>query len=191
MTKPLTRRQLVALATDLPARINAAHADCAKAMSSAIGHAIRAGELLLRAKAKVGHGQWQKWQRDNLKFSTRTAQLYMYFAGLTVEKRNAVADLPLRTAVLRLRRDARHEENQERLRIGRTSAPECTPATAPQSAPEPVEPMTAAEMVDDFLGYVIAEAKREGFAEDDFIDGLCRWFGLVRPLPQLPQLSPL
>jgi hypothetical protein len=65
MSKPLTRRQLVALATDLPARINAAHADCAKAMSSAIGHAIRAGELLLRAKAGVGHGQWQKWQRDN------------------------------------------------------------------------------------------------------------------------------
>jgi hypothetical protein len=60
-SKPLTRR-LVALATDLPARINAAHADCAKAIASAIGHAIRAGELLLRAKAGVGHGQWQKWQ---------------------------------------------------------------------------------------------------------------------------------
>jgi len=152
-------------------------------MTAAVRHATHAGELLLRAKAGVGHGQWQKWQRDNLKFSPRTAQLYMYFAGLTVEKRNAVADLPLRTAVLRLRRDARDEENQERLRIGRTSAPECTPATAPQSARkivEPVEPMTAAEIVDDFLGYVIAEAKREGVAEDDFIDGLCRWFGLVR-----------
>jgi Protein of unknown function (DUF3102) len=185
---------LVALATDLPARINVAHAVCAKAMTAAVRHATRAGELLLRAKAKVGHGQWQKWQRDNLKFSPRTAQLYMYFASLTVEKRNAVADLPLRTAVLRLRRDARNEENQERLRIGRTSAPERAPATVPRDVPvivEPVKPMTAAEIVDDFLGYVIAEAKREGFAEDDFIDGLCRWFGLVRPLPQLPQLSPL
>jgi hypothetical protein len=92
--------------------------------------------------------------------------------------------LPLRTAVLRLRRDARNEENQERLRIGRTSAPQRAPATVPRDVPvivEPVKPMTAAEIVDDFLDYVIAEAKQQrGFTEDDFIDGLCRWFGLVR-----------
>jgi Protein of unknown function (DUF3102) len=174
---------LVALATDLPARINVAHADCAKAMTAAVRHATRAGELLLRAKAKVGHGQWQKWQKENLRFSTRTAQLYAYLASIAPEKRNAVADLPLRTAVLRLRRDARNEENQERLRTGRTSAPERAPATAPQDAPvivEPVKPMTAAEIVDDFLGYIIAEAKTHDITEADFIDGLCRWFGLVR-----------
>jgi Protein of unknown function (DUF3102) len=176
---------LVALATDLPARINVAHADCAKAMTAAVRHATRAGELLLRAKAKVGHGQWQKWQKENLRFSTRTAQLYAYLASIAPEKRNAVADLPLRTAVLRLRRDARNEENQERLRIGQTSAPERAPATAPQDVPvivEPVKPMTAAEIVDDFLDYVIAEAKQQRGCQCRFnFPHLCR--------SKIPQLA--
>jgi hypothetical protein len=44
---------LVALATDLPARINVAHAVCAKAMTAAVRHATRAGELLLRAKVSA------------------------------------------------------------------------------------------------------------------------------------------
>lgn len=48
---------------------------------SALGHAIRAGELLLEAKERVGHGHWLPWLEANFPDSDRTARLYMRLAA--------------------------------------------------------------------------------------------------------------
>jgi Protein of unknown function (DUF3102) len=45
-----------------------------QAAQSAIEHAIRCGELLTQAKAKVKHGQWGPWLKDACSMSERTAQ---------------------------------------------------------------------------------------------------------------------
>ncbi|MHB9069638.1 MAG: DNA methyltransferase [Sedimentisphaerales bacterium] len=36
-----------------------------------------AGELLVKQKKLVGHGNWEQWMRNNLKFSFRTAEKYI------------------------------------------------------------------------------------------------------------------
>jgi hypothetical protein len=69
---------------------------------SAINHAIAAGELLLEAKRQVKHGEWLPWLAENCDIAERTAQAYMRLARTPLEKRNAVADLPLRDALASL-----------------------------------------------------------------------------------------
>jgi len=65
----------------------------------AVEHAIAAGELLLEAKGQVRHGDWASWLAKNCDFAERTVQAYMRLARAPLEKRNAVADLPLRDAL--------------------------------------------------------------------------------------------
>jgi hypothetical protein len=43
-------------------------------------HALRAGELLLEAKALAKHGQWLPWLSANVDLSERQAQKYMQLA---------------------------------------------------------------------------------------------------------------
>src|SRR6516164_9467018 len=85
--------------TDLAVRINEAHQQTQRAMRDAIAHALKTGALLLEAKAKVKHGGWLDWLKDNCEIPERTVQAYMQLARLPIEKRNAVADLPLREAL--------------------------------------------------------------------------------------------
>jgi Protein of unknown function (DUF3102) len=87
--------QLVSLAT----RIRQEHEAVATSIMKAVEHAITAGELLLEAKGQVKHGEWLSWLADNCEISARTAQAYMRLARAPLEKRNAVADLPLREAL--------------------------------------------------------------------------------------------
>jgi hypothetical protein len=56
----------------------------------ALGHAIRAGELLIAAKAQVKHGEWLPWLSGCFPGSERTAQRYMSLARESAR----VADLP-------------------------------------------------------------------------------------------------
>jgi hypothetical protein len=65
---------------DLAAEINRESELAERAWSSALRHAIRAGELLIQAKAQVRHGKWLPWLRENFERSERTAQLYMSLA---------------------------------------------------------------------------------------------------------------
>src|SRR5262249_28929745 len=88
---------------ELAADINVAHDQAAQALRDGIHHAIRAGELLLKAKAQLSHGKWLPWLQANCEIPERTAQAYMRLACLPVEKRNAVADLPLRDALSAIR----------------------------------------------------------------------------------------
>lgn len=92
-----------AIAPDLIRQINEAHSNCERAAQSAVGHAVRCGELLLQAKAAVPHGEWLVWLAENTQVNERTAQLYMRLARelpkLDPSKAQRVADLPLREAL--------------------------------------------------------------------------------------------
>jgi Protein of unknown function (DUF3102) len=92
---------LITLPT-LAARIRREHEQVATSMTSVINHAIAAGELLLEAKRQVKHGEWLPWLAKNCDIAERTAQVYMRLARTPLEKRNAVADLPLRDALASL-----------------------------------------------------------------------------------------
>jgi hypothetical protein len=65
---------------DLAQRITAEHKAVALALRSALGHAIAAGELLIEAKRKAGHGQWLQWLAANTEIPKRTAAHYMALA---------------------------------------------------------------------------------------------------------------
>src|SRR5262249_52386426 len=45
----------------LAAQITLAHEQCTQALKAGLDHALRAGKLLLEAKARVGHGDWLDW----------------------------------------------------------------------------------------------------------------------------------
>ena len=86
-------------AADLSEKINSAHVEAERSLRASVDLAIKAGELLIQAKRTIGHGNWAGWLLENIKFSDRLAQAYMRLARLPIEKRNAVADLPLRDAL--------------------------------------------------------------------------------------------
>jgi hypothetical protein len=82
--------------TDLAHQIKAEHEAVGGAMKRGAEHAIKAGELLIEAKAQVQHGQWLPWLREHCKMSERTAQLYMRLAKANPQH---VADMTLRGAM--------------------------------------------------------------------------------------------
>jgi hypothetical protein len=57
--------------------INLAHREIEEASKDIFHKACVIGRQLLAAKKLVGHGNWLGWQKQNLKFSIRTAQVYM------------------------------------------------------------------------------------------------------------------
>jgi adenine-specific DNA-methyltransferase len=67
---------LAALAT----RINAEHEAAEAATREGLERFRRAGEALLRAKARLGHGQWLPWLKKHVRFSYREASRYMRLA---------------------------------------------------------------------------------------------------------------
>jgi Protein of unknown function (DUF3102) len=88
---------------DLAARIQQQHEAATNTFKRAVAHAITAGELLLEAKKQLRHGKWLPWLGANCEIPERTVQAYMRLARLPIEKRNAVADLPLREALSAIR----------------------------------------------------------------------------------------
>jgi hypothetical protein len=65
---------------DLVTAINDEHRRCDEAVSTALDHAMRAGDLLIEARADIGHGNWQAWIEENFEGSARRAQEYMRLA---------------------------------------------------------------------------------------------------------------
>lgn len=61
-------------------KINEAHAKFVSAASSALEHAIAAGEALLAAKDSMPHGAFGPWLQTNTRCSIRIAQRYMRLA---------------------------------------------------------------------------------------------------------------
>ncbi len=103
----MTTNQIPTVTAEAPApslapSIVLAHLDVERHARGALEAARRAGELLLRAKAGIEHGQWLPWLAANVPgLSARTAQGYMRIAARwpELEKRNAVAHVPLREAL--------------------------------------------------------------------------------------------
>jgi hypothetical protein len=98
-------RDVVPVSSDLKeivVQINDAHAEAERSLRASVEYAIRAGELLIKAKQSIQHGTWGEWLQANIAFSKRLAQTYMRLARMPVEKRNAVADLPLREALSKI-----------------------------------------------------------------------------------------
>jgi site-specific DNA-methyltransferase (adenine-specific) len=83
----------------LAAAINTAHRQAEEALRAGLAHALRVGELLLKAKAKVGHGQWLAWLQRHCEVSERLAQKYMQVARQQ-ERLRQVAPKPPCMAVL-------------------------------------------------------------------------------------------
>jgi hypothetical protein len=80
----------------LAAEINREHEAAEGSIRQGLGHARRAGELLLRAKAQCGHGRWLRWLREHCHFSERTGRAYMQVARRWEDlqaKRQGLADL--------------------------------------------------------------------------------------------------
>jgi len=95
--------------TDLATKINSEFAAIQKADQDAnktvVQRAITFGRTLSQAKAKVGHGKWEKWLNDNCRdVSARTAQRYMKLADspevrAALGKNDTVSVLSLRAAL--------------------------------------------------------------------------------------------
>jgi hypothetical protein len=88
---------------DLVTQINQAHDQVEKAVSATINLALEAGELLLKAKSQLAHGEFEPWVTANFEFSNRMARAYMRVAKklqeLPDEKRQRVADKSLRELI--------------------------------------------------------------------------------------------
>lgn len=83
---------------ELATAIDAAHAKVEAAARSGLAHAREAGERLIEAKRRIGHGGWLAWLAANCKVSERTAQRYMQVAEHWHElgKSDNVTDLTMR-----------------------------------------------------------------------------------------------
>jgi len=65
---------------DLAQAIDREHQAAIGAFRATLAHAIRCGELLLKAKAQMDHGQWLPWIKENLTLKPRQCQGYMRLA---------------------------------------------------------------------------------------------------------------
>ena len=97
MTGEMTTYRPVSLAV-LGTEINVSHAQAILHAGEAMNHALRCGDLLIKAKGTVQHGRWLPWLRQNIAFSERTAQGYMRIAERysRLQIRDNVADLSAR-----------------------------------------------------------------------------------------------
>jgi hypothetical protein len=81
---------------DLAARIKAEHEAIGLAAKRGLEHAMRAGDMLLEAKAQLKHGQWTAWLKQHCALSERDAQRYMRLAkrrSLIEAKSDKLSDL--------------------------------------------------------------------------------------------------
>ena len=86
---------------DLAQRIKTEHQEIIGAKRNIVERAMKAGDLLIQAKANAGHGNWLNWLKANcVGISERTANVYMKLAEgrATIERpgrfRSASITLP-------------------------------------------------------------------------------------------------
>ncbi len=84
----------------LASRINAAHAEVKAAFLSGVEKAVKVGQLLIKAKVLVSHGQWESWVESNTAVTPRACSGYMRAARNWEQSdkanRKRVSDLSLR-----------------------------------------------------------------------------------------------
>jgi MoCo/4Fe-4S cofactor protein with predicted Tat translocation signal len=97
--------------TELATRIRTSHEAVRAVMKSAVEKAIETGDLLLKAKAQLKHGEWTPWLRDHCEISERTARVYMFLAKNQQSiQAQGIADLSL-NKVVRLLAAPKKEDN--------------------------------------------------------------------------------
>jgi hypothetical protein len=89
---------------DLAARIADAHAQVGSATTSALKHALDAGDILIEAQKAVGRGEWLDWLQKHCEFPQTTASLYVRLAKKRkdieqIQTSNGVASLTIRGAL--------------------------------------------------------------------------------------------
>ena len=86
----------------LASRIKAAHKSITEHTRNIIDRAIEAGDALNQAKAKLDHGQWLAWLKNNCDLPERNAQIYMQLANNKSKLKSAeAADLSTLANALR------------------------------------------------------------------------------------------
>jgi len=77
---------------DLVKEINDEHEAVVASFRGLLGHAIKCGEALRKAKVRVGYGNWLPWLGENCPdISERTASYYMWLARNKIEIEAAAA----------------------------------------------------------------------------------------------------
>jgi hypothetical protein len=115
---------------DLVATIKNLHAAVVEASRNVVMKAIDAGTALNEAKAKVGHGRWLSWLKQNCGLSERRAQDYMKLATNRHKieakmKSAAIADLTLKEA-LRLAQDDDEQDKEDTGPVGKYEKAQAT-----------------------------------------------------------------
>ena len=132
----------------LAARINEEHRACETALKAGLGHALKAGELLVDAKKGVPHGSWNAWLQENFEGSDRTARAYMRVYSHREEleaKRQSSAVLSLDGALKALStpREPLLEERDDKAAVAATNV------TAVAKLARRVSPENAARSIGD------------------------------------------
>jgi hypothetical protein len=83
----------ITVRADLTAEIITEHQAAFAAASDAVQHAVRCGELLLKAKAEIKHGEFGAYCKKTLPFDERTAQRYMQAATWAAANPTRVSDM--------------------------------------------------------------------------------------------------
>jgi hypothetical protein len=83
---------------DMVVEIKRLHNELKISYKTDLAKAVRIGELLRQKKASIAHGEWEKWVRANLPFTSRTASEYMWVASHKGEYSKATTIAGLRAA---------------------------------------------------------------------------------------------
>ncbi|MFZ4539369.1 DUF3102 domain-containing protein [Propionivibrio sp.] len=89
--------------SNLSARIKIYARMAERSVQTAAAAAVTTGNLLIEAKAKLKHGEWEIWVTENCQLAVSTARAYMRLSKkiqqLDDSNRQRVSDLPLREAL--------------------------------------------------------------------------------------------
>ena len=102
----------------LAEKANREHRHAQSSAQQAVKHAVEAGELLLKAKEAVGHGNFIKWIEKNFEGKPRHARMYMRLAKAAGQKRIDPDEVSFLTEVEHLLRDQDAEETPQNCRRG-------------------------------------------------------------------------
>jgi hypothetical protein len=97
----------------LAAKANREHSQAQMAARQAVKHAVEAGELLLKAKEAVGHGNFIKWIEENFEGTPRHATRYMRLAKAADQKRIDPDEVSSLTEAENMLRDQDAEPTRE------------------------------------------------------------------------------
>ena len=147
----------------LARRINSAHSNFEKTFRLSLEHAKEAGGLLMQAKRKVGHGNWEAWLSNNCQVSISMSQKYMRISrewtAIEAAKEERVTYLSIKGALKLLAKPRKDRPAPMVIDGGvQTGRLDIAP-----SAPAPRDEATLSDMtVDDLIAHLTTRVRRLG-----------------------------